>query len=200
MMLNDGWLSAMCDVLIKHEGLIPWMYCDVNGYVTVGVGDLIRSPDCAAVLPFQHGDGGRHSTDSERREAYIAVRHFYVSTRAALSYRNVSDLRLDVDFCKVRLQARLTGEFIPGVVACCPDFRSFPIGAQQVLVDICYNVGIAGFAHFGRLIAACNAHNFAAAADHCHTRKDGENAADPRTWGKRNTWRRHRLIESQLAG
>jgi GH24 family phage-related lysozyme (muramidase) len=199
MMLNDDWLSAMCDVLIKHEGITTWMYCDVNGYVTVGVGDLVRSPDCAAVLPFQHADG-RHSTDSARREAWETVRHFYVSTRQAASYAPLTDLRLEVHFCIARLASRLRSEFVPCVVTCCPDFESFPCGAQQVLVDICYNVGIAGFAHFGRLIAACNAHNFAAAADHCHTRKDGENAADPRTWGKRNTWRRQRLIESHLAG
>ena len=36
----------------KLEGRVPWMYCDVLGLVTIGIGNLIDPEEAALHLPF----------------------------------------------------------------------------------------------------------------------------------------------------
>jgi hypothetical protein len=39
------------------EGKVNWMYLDIEGYITTGVGNLIDSPYAASRLPWKHSDG-----------------------------------------------------------------------------------------------------------------------------------------------
>jgi hypothetical protein len=47
------------------EGRIPYMYQDIRHLVTVGVGNLIDTPQSAAVLPFVHKAGGAAASREE---------------------------------------------------------------------------------------------------------------------------------------
>jgi hypothetical protein len=186
-MLSDSEMDQLCDVLIKHEGIVPWLYCDDRGFVTVGVGDKLTS-NTAATMPFVDSAGA--GVDGEaKRIAYARVQDAYRQGLTADAYRACSDLRLPIDFCKRRLALRLKGEFLPAIACRCPDAANFPLAAKLVLVDIAYNVGVAGFNAFHSLIEACNALHFDKAADHVHTRKAGEDPQNSATWGKRNMWR-----------
>jgi hypothetical protein len=192
-MLTDDELDQTCDVLIEHEGLIPWLYCDTRGFVTVGVGDKV-SNTTVATMPFVHLADSRPAEQNEKLDAYAHTLDFFLSGLTAGAYRAVSDLRLPADFCRRRLAYRVKSEFVPAVERNCPQFASFPLGAKLVLVDIAYNVGVAGFADFQFLIDCCNESQFDLAAAHVHTKKDGENPKDWRTWGKRNMWRRSTML------
>jgi GH24 family phage-related lysozyme (muramidase) len=188
-MLTANELDQVCDVLIEHEGLIPWLYCDVRGFVTVGVGDKVSSQS-VLTMPFVHVADSCGATSEEKSQAFIRVQNHFAKGLTAVDYRACSDLRLPADFCRRRLESRVKGEFVPAIEKHCPQLASFPLQAKLVLVDIAYNVGVAGFAAFTQLIADCNSRQFAKAADEVHTAKEGEDAKKPATWGKRNDWRR----------
>jgi GH24 family phage-related lysozyme (muramidase) len=196
-MLTDSELDVACDTLVEHEGLVPWLYCDSKGYVTVGVGDKV-SLDGVATMPFVRRSDGSHADSEAKRAAWESV-HGRPGFKAG-AYTALSDLRLPVEYCRRRLVARVKDEFVPAVEKHCPQFASFPPKAKLVLVDICYNVGVAGFAQFLTLIGLCNVFQFAKAAEHVHTKKEGEDPHNPATWGRRNTWRRISMVQAATDG
>jgi hypothetical protein len=197
-MLTSDELDTVCDVLVEHEGLVTWLYCDSKGYVTVGVGDKVSEAGLLT-MPFVHFADNNHATADEKLAAYDRVGRFFHQGLTANAYAVLSDLRLPLDFCRRRLAMRVKDEFVPAVEVHCPQFASFPLAAKLVLVDICYNVGVAGFAKFLTLIGLCNVFQFAKAANRAHTKKTGEDPSDPGTWGKRNTWRRNTLLQAAEA-
>lgn len=192
-MLTASELDQACDVLIEHEGLVPWLYCDSKGFPTVGVGDKCSS-DQAATMPFIDRQTGLGVDGEAKRIAWARVCDAFQPGANAGAYATCSDLRLPVDFCRRRLVARLKGEFLPAIEVCCPQAAAFPVAAKLALVDIAYNVGAYGFGAFKQLIVDCNSLRFTAAADHVHTKKEGEDPCKPATWGKRNTWRRVMML------
>jgi GH24 family phage-related lysozyme (muramidase) len=192
-MLTGDELDQSCDILLEHEGLIPWLYCDSKGFVTVGVGDKV-SPQSVLTLPFVHLADNRPATTEEKATAFTRVQDFFCKRLTASAYCAVSDLRLPVDFCRRRLAYRLKSEFVPAIEKLCLQFASFPLHAKLVLIDICYNVGTASFASFVELIADCNLLQFANASNEVHTQKEGEDPSDTKTWGRRNTWRRKTML------
>lgn len=194
-MLTASEMDAVCDVLLEHEGLIPWMYCDVKGFVTVGIGDKVNA-SAVTTMPFVHMSDGRAATTEEKCAAWERTRAFFVPGLKASGYRAVSDLELPAEYCRRRMAMRIRSEFAPAVVRQCPKFESFPLPAKLVLIDICYNVGVGGFAKFRNLIKRCNALDFARAADKVHTKRVGEKLNDVSTWGKRNTWRRNTMLQA----
>lgn len=196
-MLIDEELDQVCDVLIEHEGLIPWLYCDSRGFVTVGVGDKVT--DLTVVtMPFVcQADGLTPATTEQKLSAFIRVQDFFQKGLTAGAYRACSDLRLDPEFCRRRLAYRIKSEFVPAIEKQCSQFAIFPLSVKLVLIDIAYNVGVAGFAAFQQLIAACNARHFAEAASQVHTAREGEDPQNPDTWGKRNTWRRITMLQAE---
>jgi hypothetical protein len=197
-MLTDDELDQACDVLTENERLIPWLYCDVRGFVTVGVGDKVN-PKSVVTMPFVHMVDGSPADSSEKTDAFLQVQNRFAKGLTADHYRPVSDLRLDAAFCRRRLVYRLKSEFLPAIEKQCPAFDRFPVQAKLVLVDIAYNVGTAGFAAFVELIADCNSRQFGRAADQVYTAREGEDPREPSTWGARNTWRMQTMREAAKA-
>jgi Hemopexin len=56
------------------EGYIHHLYLDVKGLVTVGVGNLLKSPAAAALLPFTHGPNGALADAGEKSAAWNKVK------------------------------------------------------------------------------------------------------------------------------
>jgi GH24 family phage-related lysozyme (muramidase) len=194
-MLTDEELDEACAILIEHEGLVPWLYCDLRGFVTVGVGDKV-TPASVLTTPLTHLVDGSPANSEEKASAFIRVQNFFTKGLTAQAYRAVSDLRLDYVFCRRRLACRVKNEFVPAIEKQCPQFAVFPVEAKLVLVDIAYNVGIAGFATFVQLIEDCNSLQFGAAAQQVHTAKEGEDPRNPETWGARNMWRHDTMLSA----
>lgn len=196
-MLTDSEFDQLVTVLLEHERLVAWLYCDSKGYVTVGVGDKVGASS-VLTMPFVHQSNVVHASADEKQAAYYRVRDFGKKhpKLTANAYSAVSDLRLPHDFCLRRLRYRVKSEFVPAVEKHCPEFAAFPTAAKLVLADIAYNVGTAGFARFTQLIDACNAFAFEAASFEVHTAKEGEDPKRPETWGRRNRWRKQTMLEA----
>jgi len=58
--------------LLKHlltwEGMVRHMYLDKYGYVTVGIGNLLKTVEAAKQLPFVNGDTHQPASAAESRE------------------------------------------------------------------------------------------------------------------------------------
>ena len=169
--------SEYFDDLQAHEGCTTWLYCDVRGFVTVGIGNLVSSPDACAALPFRHMDGSAASRD-EKLGAYVRVQDSFDKAHSAEFYRGLCDLRLTTEFVRDLVASRLANDFLPGIVRLCSGFAGFPQPARRALVDMAYNLGVHGLGMFPHMLAACNAGDWEMAAGQCHRSscRDSRNA------------------------
>jgi GH24 family phage-related lysozyme (muramidase) len=170
-------VSDYFDDLEAHEGATTWLYCDVRGFVTVGIGNLVASSDAAKAYPFVHRDTNAWANDAEKIAGWQAIKDAFDSTKSAAFYAGKCDLRLAMDYVKSLVSTRLANEFLPGLVRLCPQFATFPLPARRALVDMIFNLGVHGIAMFPHMLAACNAGDWMTAARQCHreTSRDSRN-------------------------
>jgi GH24 family phage-related lysozyme (muramidase) len=180
--------SDYFDDLSAHEGT-TWLYCDVRGFVTVGIGNLLASPQACAELPFQHRDG-LPATEDEKADAWDRVRRAFDRRKSAAYYRAFANIRLTEDFVRSLACQRLEREFLPGIVRLCPQFKAFPLPARRALVDMAYNLGVGGLGMFPHMLAACNAGDWEMAANQCHRSTCRES---------RNAWTAQMFIDADVA-
>jgi GH24 family phage-related lysozyme (muramidase) len=149
------------------EGRVSWMYLDIKGLVTIGIGNLVDPVQLALSLPFVH-DG----TLTVASQAEIQLGFNTVKARQDLRIRHYSI------FAKVS-PLRLTDETIDTLVlqqlernatvldATFPGFETWPADAQLGLASMAWAMG-AGFpAKWPRFSAACRALDFDIAAREC---------------------------------
>lgn len=179
-------VSDYFDDLVAFEGCVTWLYCDVRGFVTIGIGNLVGLPKTSAALPLRHPDG-RPAIPGEAETAWAHVTDAYRKDRLAAYYKACSDLRITVDDAKSMVARRLESEFIPGIKRICHDFDAWPLPARQAIVDMAYNLGVGGLAKFVRLIAACQGQDWASAAAYCHRATSRE---------ARNAWTAQRFLDA----
>jgi hypothetical protein len=154
------------------------MYVDSRGIVATGVGHALPTFDAATALPWCHRATGLSATPGEIRRAFARVRALG-PRRKTLSYRLASDLVLPAGVAGDLAIGRIEREVLPGLRRLCSGFDRYPLPARRALVDMACDVGLAGFARFRNLIAACARHDFVTAANHCHRRggRETRNAA-----------------------
>jgi GH24 family phage-related lysozyme (muramidase) len=178
------------DDLETHEGCTSWLYCDVRGFVTVGIGNLVASADAAKAYPFVHRDTNAWATDDEKAAGWQTIKDAFDATKSAAFYAGKCDLRLALDYVKSLVSTRLANEFIPGIVRLCPQFSTFPLPARRALVDMAYNLGVHGLGMFPHMLAACNAGDWAMAAGQCHRSSCRDT---------RNAWTAQCFIDAEVA-
>src|SRR6187551_2547655 len=65
--------SAFLTDIKGWEGEHPNLYVDTRGYVTTGIGHLLKTADDAAKLPWLHSGTGRAATAAEVKAAFTRV-------------------------------------------------------------------------------------------------------------------------------
>jgi GH24 family phage-related lysozyme (muramidase) len=171
-------VEALRRDLLRWEGNCRHMYRDSEGFVTTGIGHLLRTADEAVKLPWVHASTGQPASPSEVRAAFAGVAGMPTGHKAPY-YERGSDLRLSPDVVRDLADRRLEREFLPGIRRHFPHFDSYPAPAQSALVDMAYNLGVAGLGNFKKLIAACERGDFATAATESHRKscRDDRNDA-----------------------
>ena len=74
--------SVFLKALKQWEGQHPFMYADTRGYVTTGIGHLLKTPEGALKLPWQHSKTGQPATPAEVRSTFERVRQAAVQYQA----------------------------------------------------------------------------------------------------------------------
>ncbi len=164
---------------LKHwEGEHPFMYADTRGYVTTGIGHLLKTPEAALKLPWRHSKTGQPATPGEIKSTFARIREAAVQFKQdqpnangipAARCEKLSDLVLPEGFAAKLATTRLNTEFLPHLRGLFPGFDHYPLPAQHAIVDMGYNLGVAKLKHeFPAFVAACKAGNFVDAAKESH--------------------------------
>jgi GH24 family phage-related lysozyme (muramidase) len=172
--------------LARFEGVVDHLYLDTRGYVTTGVGHMLRSPADAEKLPFVHARSGQLASREEIRAAFEQVTAMKPGRRAE-AYRVPGGLVLPVEISRQLAHARVESEFLPGLRRLYPEYDSFPRPAQRALLDMAYNLGVGGLRKFTNLKAAVERQDWGAAAEECQRRTCRD---------ERNDWTRDMFLHA----
>jgi GH24 family phage-related lysozyme (muramidase) len=181
--------EALYSDLLRWEGKVAYMYLDSRGFVTVGVGNLVSSVDQAKKLPFVNPETGKTATPKEIETAFTAVSKM-AKNRLAAHYKQNPSIELKDETIKQMAIKRLKEEFVPGLRKIFNGFDGYPDSAKQALVDMAYNLGIAGLKKFKKLVAAAEKMDWQEAANESH-RTSCRDA--------RNNWTRERFKKAAEA-
>jgi GH24 family phage-related lysozyme (muramidase) len=149
--------------LRKHEGVVNYMYLDVVGLVTIGVGFLLPNAASAQALALVRRDAGAPATDDEKRADWEAV-HAQPKAELAAHYRPFTFLDLPDSAIDGELTTRIDG-FVKNLQSRFPRFEEFPDAAQIGIIDMVYSLGPAGlFRGFPKFCSAVDHQDWPACA------------------------------------
>lgn len=170
------------------EGVVPWMYLDTRGFVTVGVGEMLANATKAQTLNFVDPRGGPSTPDAILDEfdrvsslAPGKVAAFYRSpVSPVLPQATIDTLLMNhLNF----FDGQLAGRF--------PAYASFPDAAKLGLLDMTYNLGVTGlFSGFPHFMASVDGQDWLGAAANCH--RVGPSQV-------RNEWTRQQFLAAAAA-
>ena len=164
--------------LIRAEGMIPHIYLDTRGYMTVGVGYMIGKPASphakAYLLPWRSRSTGALEKDPDTisKEFKRFAGLPFGDKIGAASFAKIATIELDEKTVKTLLQDDING-FVAELRRKFPLYDTYPEPAQLALLDMAYNLGSAGFfKSFPTLVTAVLAPtpDWATAAKECHRR------------------------------
>jgi GH24 family phage-related lysozyme (muramidase) len=127
------------DFITRFEGVIPHMYLDTNGYVTVGVGNMI--PDERAARRLHMRDRANHAdaTQDELVHEYRTIGGMKRGLRAS-AYMTSCNLEMTNDEIR-RLFDRRVSEFEMQLRAVYYNYDACPELCRLALLDLCFNLG-----------------------------------------------------------
>jgi len=185
--VRDVWL-AYSEPL---ESRVSWMYLDVFGYVTTGVGNLIDTVEQAQRLPWTLD--GTVATPAE-----IGYEWHRVKAKApgqiAANYRGrlrLSDTAIDaMVWRQFDLNVRmLVGRF--------PDFAAWPADAQLGIMSLAWAVG-AGLTEWPKFCAACTGRDWRTAATESVINSTRNKGVIPRNNAQRRLFDNAAAVESAI--
>jgi GH24 family phage-related lysozyme (muramidase) len=150
----------------RFEGVIPFMYLDTGGNVTVGVGHLL-SDSAAGGLSFVDKLTDVPADEIQKSAEWLTVSelepghaagYYAASTKLMLRDADIDSL-LTGDLTVVEDQLR--GQF--------PDYDTYPQQALAGLIDMGFNLGVHKLiSKFPIFVGAVRDKNWATAAAECH--------------------------------
>lgn len=174
------------DDLARFEGSKSFMYQDSRGFVTTGVGHLLRTAADAEKLPWINSSTGKPATKEEIDAAFANVSDMPTGRRAD-AYQVKGGLVLAPGKPEELARTRVEKEFLPGLHKLYPGFDKFPVEAQRALIDMAYNCGVGGLSKFHHMNAAIASGDWATAATECHRNSCRE---------ERNEWTRDMFLQA----
>ncbi len=172
----------------KFEGRVPYMYLDVLGLVTVGVGNLVDPVATAQALPFRFkNQPGIAAPASPATRDQIAAEWQRLKndptlkTSGHLACEPITQLELSDDAIDALILDRVTKNeaFLKGQ-QWFQDFDNWPADAQLGLLSMAWAMGPAGPGGFPNFRGACLKLDFSGAAAECKMNEAGNPGLIPR--------------------
>lgn len=177
--MHQSVIDAFTDFSVKFEGKVHWLYLDILGLVTTGVGNLVDPVQSAIPLPWVMPDGSPASAN-EIATQWRAIKARQDLAKLHFSYAaKVTTMRLTDDGIASLVRSKLLAneKVLRGYF---PNFDLMPADAQLGILSMSWALG-AGFPHtFGNFRAAANAQKWIAAIAACGIRTDGNPGIVPR--------------------
>ncbi|HUQ90277.1 MAG TPA: hypothetical protein VM120_01270 [Bryobacteraceae bacterium] len=175
------------------EGVVPFMYQDILGFITVGVGNLIDPLSEAERLPFRFkSKPGIDNPGQLASRPEIIAEWNRIKGDASLAKKGhkacepITDLELDDAAINDLISERLDdNEAILKKQAAFQDFDSWPADAQLGLLSMAWAMGANALHAFRRFSAGCRRLDFKVAARECLIKEDGNPGVIPRNRANR---------------
>ena len=140
------------------EGMTSWMYLDIKGLVTTGMGNLIDPLPAALALPWRAADGTQASPQDIRAEWTSIKNNVALAHQGAQAARSVATLHLDDADIDALILGKLDQfEAILRAFPAFAEFADWPADAQLGLLSMGWAMGPGfgpGFPHFAQSCAA----------------------------------------------
>jgi hypothetical protein len=175
-------LDAFVPFTAKFEGALSFMYLDVRGLVTTGIGNLIDPIGLATSLPWRRPDGSIATVSEIEDNWHLVKGRADMASGGGVAFGRLAGntLRLDQDGIDQVVALRFhENESI--LASQFPAYGSWPADAQLALHSLAWARGPANFrGGFPRLTAALLARDFRTAATQSNLAGNttGRNAAD----------------------
>ncbi|MGF1724094.1 hypothetical protein [Photobacterium nomapromontoriensis] len=138
-MITASEKSKLIKKLEEYEGRYNHMYLDSNGYVTIGVGHLIKNIESAINLNFKR-ISNEHAKRDEIKSDFDTLKKQSKGYKASY-YKRFVKLTLseaDIDFLTNKHIITFEGE----LKRLFPEFKIYPTEVRLALFDIIFNVGM----------------------------------------------------------
>jgi GH24 family phage-related lysozyme (muramidase) len=123
----------------KHEGSVPHMYLCTEGYVTVGIGNMLPFVLEAQRLPFINRETSAKATAPEIQADYESVAAQAKGKRAG-EYKAFTKLDLPDSEIDSLFEARVK-DFECGLRSLFSDYDKYPESARYALLDMIFSLG-----------------------------------------------------------
>src|ERR1051326_4447536 len=169
-------------------GSIPFMYADIKGLITVGVGNLIDPVTLATALPFRFKNkpgiaapGTLASKDQITAEWQKLKNDPTLAKRGHTACEPITDLELNDSAIDALIAQRLAGnESFLKKQSSFKDFDTWPADAQMALLSMAWAMGPGAFSGFPHFSAACQQKDFKTAAAQSRMNEAGNPGLVPR--------------------
>jgi len=134
---------------VGTEGKFKYMYCDVNGYVTTAVGNLLKNASEAKKLNWHISGAATTASPDQIEEAFNKVQEHYQELKRkgerltdASKYRSTTNLRL-TDAELMRIVFEKLRKFDAGwKISLGSAWETFPADAQLAILGISWKMGV----------------------------------------------------------
>jgi hypothetical protein len=172
----------------QFEGYVPYMYLDIKGLVTVGVGNLVDPVEAAQALPFQFKNqpgiaapGSAATADQIAAEWATLKNNPSLASRGFTACEPITQLELSDDSINTLVLTRLSqDESFLKRQQWFSKFDTWPADAQMGLLSMAWAMGPAGPGAFPNFRAACQNLQFSVAAAQCRMNEAGNPGVIPR--------------------
>jgi GH24 family phage-related lysozyme (muramidase) len=157
-MVSASTLKRARKTIFGGESLVPHMYLDSVGKVTIGYGTMLANGKAAEKIALASKEKKAASITEKSAEwervAALAPKKGKQNNKASAF---AADAVLFVGEEEAsRLADQHIADLVPALKSTFPDFEKFPEEAQVALFDMGYNLGATGLRKFKNLIAAIN--------------------------------------------
>lgn len=166
----------------QFEGKVNFMYLDIKGLVTIGIGNLIDPVDAALNLPFVHkADGSSASQDEIRTEWNSLKSQPDLAQKGYQACAPLTNLML-TDASIAQLVTAKMNQFASTLKATSEfsNMDSWPADAQLGLLSMAWAMGPAFGSSWPHFRAACAANDWSTAAANCQMDETGNPGLKPR--------------------
>lgn len=161
----------------RFEGRLPFMYLDVLGFVTTGVGNLIDPLRAAIYLPWMRADG-TPAGPAQISQAWRTVKaQQQWKDMGGMAFASLTSIRLTEQAIDDLVHQKLMG-IEANLKLRFPSWDEFPADAQMGIISMAWAMG-EGF-HFPKFQAAAESMDWSTASEECKISETGNPGVKPR--------------------
>jgi hypothetical protein len=195
---------------MPFEGMVPFMYLDIKGLVTIGMGNLIDPFTQAKALPFRYRNKpgiknpGRLASAADIEDEWKRIKGDQtLALRRWKACDPLTTLELNSDAINDLIKSRLqNNELILKRQNVFRDYDKWPADAQLGLLSMAWALGpnfVQAHAWWPQFTQGCQKQAFAVAAQYCHINESNNPGVHPRNVANVQLFKNANLVVAEAS-